>query len=183
MELDALATRVLFDDQNRAVGVEYLKGERLYQAHGNPGRDGGVKCQAFASRETILCGGAFNTPQLLMLSGIGPRRQLQDHGLEVRVDLPGVGNDLQDRYEISIVNRMKENWKVLEGAKYCKGDRPYQEWDTEKQGIYATNGGVLAVVKKSKRGRLPIFSASGCWENLRATFPAIHNSSRSITII
>ena len=64
MELDALATRVLFDAQDRAIGVEYLKGERLYRAHGQPGTGPGVVRQALAAREVILCGGAFNTPQL-----------------------------------------------------------------------------------------------------------------------
>ena len=72
IELHALATRVLFDEQQRAIGVEYLSGERLYQRapeaeHGTPGE----RRQVFAAREVILAGGAFNTPQLLMLSGIG----------------------------------------------------------------------------------------------------------------
>ncbi len=58
-----------------------------------------------ASREVILAGGAFNTPQLLMLSGIGPRTALERHGIPVRVDLPGVGRNLQDRYEVGVVNR------------------------------------------------------------------------------
>ena len=53
-----------------------------------------------ARREVILCGGAFNTPQLLMLSGIGPAAELRAHGIPVRVDLPGVGRNLQDRYEV-----------------------------------------------------------------------------------
>src|SRR5215472_9533628 len=70
IELDALVTRILFDASNRAIGVEYLKGARLYQAHANPSAEPGEARQALASREVILAGGAFNTPQLLMLSGI-----------------------------------------------------------------------------------------------------------------
>ena len=73
LELDALATRVLFDGANRAVGVEYLRGERLYRAHRNPSGQPGERREVRASREVILAGGAFNTPQLLMLSDIGPR--------------------------------------------------------------------------------------------------------------
>src|SRR5436853_5468424 len=88
IELNALATRVIFDANKRAVGVEYLKGERLYEAHGNPSTAAGERREVRATREVILCGGAFNTPQLLMLSGIGPRAELQRHGIDVLVDLP-----------------------------------------------------------------------------------------------
>jgi choline dehydrogenase-like flavoprotein len=77
VELDALVTRVLLDENNRATGVEYLKGERLYRAHGQPATTEGELRQAQATREVILCGGAFNTPQLLMLSGIGRRDVLE----------------------------------------------------------------------------------------------------------
>src|SRR5262249_59506 len=154
LELNALASQVLFDNENRAIGVEYLKGERLYRAHANPSSDSGEKRQAFASRETILCGGAFNTPQLLMLSGIGPCQELARHGITVRVDLPGVGTNLQDRYEVGVVNRMKEEWEVLADAKFVKGDPQYQQWETERKGVYTTNGGVLTVIKRSDPARL-----------------------------
>jgi len=149
IELDALATRVLFDRNKRATGVEYLKGERLYQAHKNPSKEPGEKREVQASREVILCGGAFNTPQLLMLSGIGPTNELQKHGIQVRVDLPGVGTNLQDRYEVGVVNRMSFDWEVLKGAKFAKGDPQYQEWENQRSGVYATNGAVLAVIKRS----------------------------------
>src|SRR5262249_59850577 len=77
IELGALATRVLFDDKNRAIGVEYLKGERLYRAHADPSPQPGERKTVGATREVILAGGAFNTPQLLMLSRIGPRSELE----------------------------------------------------------------------------------------------------------
>lgn len=170
IELDALATRVLFDNDNRAVGVEYLKGERLYRAHANPSSAGGERRQAFASRETILCGGAFNTPQLLMLSGIGPRQELERHGIEVRVDLPGVGANLQDRYEVSVVNRMKENWKSLAGAKFEKGDQHYREWEAKK-GIYTANGAALVVIKKSQVAQLPDLFCLGLLARFEGYFP------------
>ncbi len=149
IELDALAARVLFDADQRAIGVEYLKGERLYQAHKNPNQGAGEKREARASREVILSGGAFNTPQLLMLSGIGPSAELGKHGIPVRVDLPGVGSNLQDRYEVGVVNRMKDNWEVLTGAKYAKGDPQYQEWENKRKGVYTSNGAVLAAIKRS----------------------------------
>jgi choline dehydrogenase-like flavoprotein len=149
IELDALATRVLFDSDNRAIGVEYLKGKRLYRAHAHPSSDPGELRQVLATRETILCGGAFNTPQLLMLSGIGPRQELERHGIAVRVELPGVGTNLQDRYEIGVVNRMREDWQCMAGARFAKGDPQYQQWAAQRKGIYTTNGGLLGVINKS----------------------------------
>jgi len=78
---DAMVERVMFDG-DEAVGVEYRAGGRLIRAR--------------ASGEVILCAGAFATPKLLMLSGIGPADHLRANGLDVRVDLPGVGENLQD---------------------------------------------------------------------------------------
>ena len=154
IELGALATRVVFDDQNRATGVEYLKGERLYRAHGQPGAAEGVAWRAQARREVILSGGAFNTPQLLMLSGIGPRAALEPFGIPVRIDLPGVGKNLQDRYEVGVVNRMSfAGWEVLEGATFSRGDPQYREWARGEDGVYASNGAVLAAILKSKPQR------------------------------
>ena len=172
VELNALATRVLFDDDNRAVGVEYLKGERLYRAHADPNAAPGDKRQVFATRETILCGGAFNSPQLLMLSGIGPRQELERHGIKVRVDLPGVGQNLQDRYEVSVVNRMRADWKVLAGAKFDTSDPQYAEWAVERSGVYATNGGALVVIKKSRPERtVPDLFCLGLLANFQGYFP------------
>lgn len=150
VELNALATRVLLDDRNRAIGVEYLKGERLYRAHGQPGTGSGTLLQAQAAREVILCGGTFNTPQLLMLSGIGPRAVLEPFGIPVRVDLPGVGKNLQDRYEVGVVNRMNfDRWEILNGATFGRGDPQYRQWQEKREGVYTSNGAVLAAILKS----------------------------------
>jgi len=153
IETDALATKVLFEG-NRAIGVEYLKGPKLYRASAAPSGDAGVVKRALVSREVILSGGAFNTPQLLMLSGIGPADHLRSHQIDVRANLP-VGQNLQDRYEVGVVNRMKfDAWKVLEGAKFAKGDPQYQQWANGRQGVYTTNGAVLAVMKRSSAAQL-----------------------------
>jgi choline dehydrogenase-like flavoprotein len=149
LELNALATRVLLDRDNRAVGVEYRRGERLYGAHPRPSGEIGEHREVRASREVVLAGGAFNTPQLLMLSGIGPREALERHGIAVRVDLPGVGQNLQDRYEVSVVNRMVRPWKALEGARFARGDDLYCEWAECRKGVYSSNGGIVGVVKRS----------------------------------
>lgn len=81
VETGALVTRVLIEN-GRATGIEY--------------RRGGETRVLRAAREVILCGGAFNSPQLLLLSGIGPGAHLAEMGLEAKVDLPGVGGNLQD---------------------------------------------------------------------------------------
>ena len=154
VELDAFVTRVLLDENNRATGVEYLKGERLYRAHGQPATTEGEVRQVQARREVILCGGAFNTPQLLMLSGIGPRDVLEPLGIPLKVELPGVGKNLQDRYEVGVVNRMSfERWNVLEGVTFSHGDQAYREWADKREGLYTSNGAVLAAILKSRAER------------------------------
>jgi choline dehydrogenase-like flavoprotein len=172
IELNALATRVLFDKNKRAIGVEYLKGERLYRAGAHPSGEPGEKRQAFASREIILSGGVFNTPQLLMLSGIGPEEELRRHGIDVLVPLPGVGTNLQDRYEVSVVNRMKGDWQIMAGAKFEKGDPQYRQWKKEKDGVYITNGGILVAVRKSTPSQpLPDLFCLGLLARFEGYFP------------
>jgi choline dehydrogenase len=149
IELDALATRVLFDDRGNAVGVEYLKGRRLYKAHSEPSSAPGELRSVRANREVILCGGVFNTPQLLMLSGIGPAEQLAAHKIPLRVDVPGVGRNLQDRYEVSVTYRMRRPWHVLTGAKFTRGDPAWREWHDAHDGLYTSNGSVIGIVRRS----------------------------------
>jgi choline dehydrogenase len=86
-------------------------------------------------------------------SGIGPKDHLEQHGIEVRIDLPGVGANLQDRYEVGVVNRVKANWGVLDGAKYNRNDRHYADWKTKNDCVYASNGAVLAVIRRSAEER------------------------------
>ena len=156
LELDALATRVLFEG-DRAVGVEYLQGRNLYRASAEPDAraDAGETKTLRVRREVLLCGGVFNSPQLLMLSGIGARAELEQHGIEVFVDLPGVGKNLQDRYEIGVVSEMAADFDVLDGARLqapdsASPDPVLGKWWVERKGPYATNGVVGALVKKSK---------------------------------
>ena len=90
---EALATRILFDGR-RATGVEYDVG--------------GATCIAIANAEVIVASGAFNSPQLLQLSGLGPAELLRSHGIPVVADLPGVGSDLNDHYFARLILRCKE---------------------------------------------------------------------------
>lgn len=150
VELHALATQVLFDGTGRAIGVEYLAGERLYRAHPRPSTAPGRRRRLFAAREVILAGGAFNTPQLLMLSGIGPQAELERHGIPVRVNLDGVGRHLQDRYEVSVMHRMNfPSWKALEGATYTSSDPQYKDWGEYDDTVYNSNGAILSVIARS----------------------------------
>ena len=99
----------------------------------------------------ILAGGAFNTPQLLMLSGIGPRDTLDaDWRLRCERNLPGVGRNLQDRYEIGVVNRMAKPWRVLDGANFTRDDRLLRRMVAHRTGMYVSNGAALAVSLRSQ---------------------------------
>lgn len=150
LQLHTLVTRVLLDDDQRAYGVEFQRGAKLYRAHVTPSAAEGETGRAFATREVILAGGAFNTPQLLMLSGIGPGDELARHGLECRVALDGVGRHLQDRYEVSVVSQMDfPEWLIYQGAGFESGDEAYARWATAGNGLYATNGAVLTVFTRS----------------------------------
>jgi choline dehydrogenase len=89
----AQATRVLFD-RERAVGIEARVRGRFERFE--------------AAREVLLSGGAINSPQLLMLSGVGPADHLRGHGIGVRVDAPGVGSHLTDHLDICLLRECKQ---------------------------------------------------------------------------
>jgi choline dehydrogenase len=154
IETNALATRILFDDDKRAIGVEYLKGSYLYKASRVERGKTQEKRVAEVNREVILSGGAFNSPQLLMLSGIGPSETLSKHGIGLVHDLPGVGRNLQDRYEVGVISEMGKDFALLKGATFQgpepgqPGDPLFQQWQQGK-GVYTTNGAVIAIIKRS----------------------------------
>ena len=151
IELGALATRVVLDDANRATGVAYRSGRHLYRADPCAAASPGDERVLSAARGIILAGGAFNSPQLLMLSGIGPRAALEAHGIAARIDLPDVGRNLQDRYEVSVVNRMARAWEALSGATFTAGDPLYRQWQAG-QGMYISNGAAIALSTRSAPG-------------------------------
>jgi choline dehydrogenase-like flavoprotein len=93
VEVHALARRILIEGR-RAAGIEYERG--------------GVTLTARAEREVILCAGVINTPQLLMLSGLGDSEELERHGIRTNVALPGVGRNLQDHVSAILMYHRRE---------------------------------------------------------------------------
>jgi choline dehydrogenase len=90
VETHAMTSRILFEGR-RAVGVEYVQN--------------GVSRTARANGEVILAAGAINSPQVLQLSGVGPAELLREHGIDVIADVPGVGDDLQDHFQVRMQYR------------------------------------------------------------------------------
>lgn len=112
LSTNSLATKVVFskakpkscNGKPRATSLEYVLGTSIYKAdfRWRPSNKGTRKI-AHARKEIIIAGGTFNTPQLLQLSGIGPRALLKKHRIPLIVDAPGVGANLQDNPELPIV--------------------------------------------------------------------------------
>ncbi|MGQ7845256.1 GMC family oxidoreductase [Granulosicoccus sp. 3-233] len=134
LETGATVSKVEIVD-GRARAVIYERSGRIQRAQ---------------ATEIVLCAGAFRTPQLLMVSGIGPEHHLKAVGIEPLLDLPGVGENLQDRYEISVCNEMSEPWKALRGVEYTTSDRAYKKWKHWRLGPYKSNGVIFAVMLKSR---------------------------------
>lgn len=154
----ALVTRVLLEDK-RAIGVEFIDQAHVYEADPQAlkERETLPRQQVRAKREVILAAGAFNSPQLLQLSGIGARADLERLGIPVAVDLPGVGKNLQDRYEVTVVSEFKRDFMLLEGATFAPPvggayDVHFEQWQSSGTGVYASNGSVVGIIKRSKSG-------------------------------
>jgi choline dehydrogenase len=160
IRLNALATKVRFSaephKQRRAVGVEFLDGKSLYSADSrsataSPGRPGSVN----AKKEVIISAGTFNTPQILKLSGIGPKAELKAFNITVLADLPGVGANLQDHYEISTVIESDTDFEFLQNCTFLNPnttDACFAEYNSNStnRGPYASNITPVTVVLKSQ---------------------------------
>lgn len=135
IELEALTTRVILE-KGRAVGVEYVQR--------------GQKRVVRAEREVILCGGAYNSPQLLMLSGIGPTSELERHGIRALVDLPGVGGNLSEHPAVMIefaatrpvtfLNELRVDRAIVSAARWALfGSGPFATQINSANGIVRTD--------------------------------------------
>ncbi len=120
----ALTTRVLIEN-GRAVGVELARGrERL---------------EVRAEREVILSGGAINSPQVLLLSGVGPADELKPLGIDVVHDLPGVGKNLQDHLEVYIQHACTQPITLYPALKLWNQPKIGFDWLFFRKGIGASS--------------------------------------------
>ena len=120
----AHTTRVLFEGK-RAVGVEFIQ-------------DGRTKTVG-ANREVLLSGGAFGSPQILMLSGIGPAEHLRSHGIEPLVDLPGVGKNLVEHPFLFVGWKAQED-KIRSELRFDRAVVSVARWFLFGSGPFANNG-------------------------------------------
>jgi choline dehydrogenase len=121
VQVNAHATKILLDG-TRATGVAYVHD--------------GAEATAYAGAEVILCGGTINSPQLLLLSGIGPANQLRALGIAVKADLPGVGENLHDHTMTPIVWATQDSTDLLEMA----NPQNLALWQNRRGGPFASNG-------------------------------------------
>ncbi|WP_297339317.1 GMC family oxidoreductase N-terminal domain-containing protein [Pseudophaeobacter sp.] len=120
----AHATRVLFEGK-RATGIAY--------------HQGGQDKEVMAQREVLLCGGTFNSPQLLQLSGVGRAEDIEPHGIKMLHELPGVGQNLQDHLDFTLAykSRDRDNFGIsLPGSLSLL--KHINNWRKSGQGMIAT---------------------------------------------
>jgi choline dehydrogenase len=134
---DALALSILFEGK-RAIGIEYEQSGEIHQVH--------------ARREVLLTAGAINSPQLLLLSGIGPAAELRYLGINVKLDLPGVGRRLNDHPDTVVQYLCKQPvslypWTTAPG-KWWIGAR----WFATHDGLAASNHFEAGAFIRSRAG-------------------------------
>ncbi|KAF1842005.1 GMC oxidoreductase [Cucurbitaria berberidis CBS 394.84] len=181
VRLNSHVTKITFDQSvspPRATGVEFLDGQYLYKASPKSTGAAGTPGAVTASREVIVAGGTYNSPQLLKLSGVGPAAELKKFNIPVVVDLPGVGTNLQDHYEINVQGKAPSNFSALNGCTFDESaqDACLERWQTSvagSRGIYASPGLGAAMFYKSsatERNEYDVFVFGGP-VNFRGYFP------------
>jgi choline dehydrogenase len=189
----ALATKVIIEN-GRATGVRYLAGAHLYRASMYsdlksplPDNKDFNEVRLRERGEVILSGGTFNTPQLLILSGVGPKDELERLQInDVKCVLQGVGRNLQDRYEMGFVCELKDEFKVLDGSKFQAPaeddpeDLALQEW-RQQRGVYASNGVVFTIIKTSSQAAqgIPDLFLFGLPGYFKGYFPGYSNYTQA----
>ena len=184
--LNTFVTKINFDTSSetpRATGVQFIKGQSLYAADprysGAQGTPGSVDVQ----KEVIISAGTFETPKLLKLSGIGPKEELDRFDIKVVKDLPGVGTNLQDRYEVGVIGEAPTDFFITKDCTfgYTTPDPCLEKWKKGLtvigKGVYASNGIAVAVTKKSSTAGQaessddPDLFISGAPANFKGYFP------------
>lgn len=109
-------------------------------------RKDGEEVTVSAEKETILCSGAINSPHLLMLSGVGPKATLEEHGIDVVVDLPGVGQNLQDHLMVPVAYHVTQPVTLA----HAETEEQVEKFTNEQMGLLTSNiaesGGFLTVM-------------------------------------
>ena len=136
VETGALTTRLLIE-KGRAIGVEYTKRGELSRVH--------------AEREVILSGGAYNSPQLLLLSGVGPADHLRAIGVTPVHDLPGVGHNLSEHPNMLLMYKARRKDTFLNQLRIDRAIASGARWHLFKSGPFATNGSAAVVFLRSQQ--------------------------------
>ena len=180
VRMNCHVTKVTFDKSTppRATGVEFLDGQYLYKASPKNKGEKGTAGSATASREVIVAGGTYNSPQLLKLSGVGPAEELKKFDIPGVADLPGVGTNLQDHYEISVQGKVDTDFTALDGCTFgdSQPDACLEKWNNPvlgNRGIYSSPGlGATMFYKSStaENDEFDIFAFGGP-VNFRGYFP------------
>ena len=124
VQVEALTHRILFEGR-RAVGVEYSRR--------------GETRRVFAEREVILCGGAINSPQLLLLSGVGDADHLREHDIPLVQHLPGVGRNLQDHLDLRVQVKCRQPVSVYPSTKGLGRLAAGMRWLLTREGVASSN--------------------------------------------
>ncbi|KAK6088561.1 alcohol dehydrogenase [Seiridium cupressi] len=159
VQLNTLVTKIRFDMTGaspKAIGVDYVQGQSLHRADPRSGNTGpGTSGSVNATAEVILSAGTFESPKLLKLSGIGPTDELESFNIPVVVDLPGVGTNMQDRYETSVIGDSAMDFDITADCTFLRtaDDACLTNWEAgdsnDDRGIYASNGLSVGIVKKT----------------------------------
>jgi choline dehydrogenase len=154
---DAMASRIVVE-QGRATSVEY--------------RRHGQQCKARAAREIIVCGGAYHSPHLLLLSGIGPADELRALGINAIHDLPGVGRNLRDHPNIQNEYELRGDMGFTRNLRMDRAAVSVARWFISKDGPFATNGSTANVFARTLDGLeqpdiqlicLPVSNSATLW--------------------
>lgn len=131
---DATVQRVLIEGR-RAVGVVYAVDNRIFEPR--------------AHREVILSGGAYNSPQLLMLSGIGPGKHLTDLGIDVLVDRPAVGENLSEHTNMLMTYKARRPNTLVNALRLDRAALAVTQWHLFRSGVFTQNGASAVIFFKT----------------------------------
>jgi choline dehydrogenase len=184
--LNTFVTKINFNTSGstpRATGVNFVQGQSLYAADPRYAGAKGTNGSVTAAKEVIISAGTFETPKLLKLSGVGPAAELARFNIPLIKDLPGVGTNLQDRYEVGVAGQAPTDFFLTKDCTfgYTTPDPCLEKWQNGPtvldKGVYASNGIAIAVTQKSSTAGQadvsdnPDLFISGAPANFKGYFP------------